>query len=52
MNISDLKTKVLEEIQLVPEDPLMALYNLVHSFRLQFNFSDTQTRSESHLASH
>ena len=35
MHISDLKTKVLEEIQLVPEDQLAELYSLVHSFRLR-----------------
>ena len=34
MNISDLRTKVLEEIQHVPEDRLIELYGLVHSFRL------------------
>jgi hypothetical protein len=34
MNTSDLKSKVLEEVQLVPEEQLIALYNLVHSFRL------------------
>lgn len=44
MNISDLKTKVLEEIQLVPDDQLVDLYNLVHSFRLQFNSSSPQAR--------
>lgn len=45
MNTSDLKTKVLEEIQLVPDDQLVALYDLVHSFRLQFNSPNSQTHN-------
>ncbi|MEA5619296.1 hypothetical protein VB711_15820 [Cronbergia sp. UHCC 0137] len=34
MNNSDLRTKVLEEIQHIPEDQLDDLYQLVHSFLL------------------
>ena len=34
MNISDLRTKVFEEVQKVPEDKLTELYNLIHFFRL------------------
>jgi hypothetical protein len=45
MSTSDLKTKVLEEIQLVPEDQLIELYNLVHSFRLRLNSVSTPTQS-------
>lgn len=33
MNISELRTKLFEEIQQVPEDKLMELYELIHSFR-------------------
>jgi len=33
MSISELRTKVLAEIQQVPEDKLMELYELIHSFR-------------------
>jgi len=43
--ISDLKTKVLEEIQLVPEDQLIDLYNLIHSFRLGFDSASTASQS-------
>ncbi len=34
MNNSDLRTKILEEVQNIPEDQLIKLYSLVHSFRL------------------
>jgi hypothetical protein len=41
MNDSDLRTKVLEEIQRVPENQLSELYDLVHSFRLSATFNRT-----------
>ena len=34
MNISDLRTKVFEEVEKVPEEKLTELYNLIHFFRL------------------
>lgn len=34
MNSSTLKTKVLEEIDLVPEDKLPQVYDFIHYFRL------------------
>ncbi|OUC16368.1 MAG: hypothetical protein B0A82_02290 [Alkalinema sp. CACIAM 70d] len=34
MNDSDLRTKVLQEIQQIPEGRLVELYDLVHTFRL------------------
>lgn len=34
MNNSDLRIKILEDVQHIPEDQLIKLYNLVHSFRL------------------
>jgi len=36
MNISELRSKLFEEIQYVPESQLIELYNLIHSFRLRF----------------
>jgi hypothetical protein len=35
MNISDLKTKVFEEIQQIPDNKLIELLNLIHAFRLR-----------------
>ncbi|MEQ8468601.1 hypothetical protein [Coleofasciculus sp. E1-EBD-02] len=35
MNISDLRTKVFEEIQSVPDDRLIELLEVIHSFRLR-----------------
>jgi len=35
MNISDLRTKVFEEIQTVPDDRLIELLEVIHSFRLR-----------------
>ena len=45
MNESDLRTKVLEEIQHVPEDQLSELYSLVHSFRLSSTSNRTSSQS-------
>ena len=45
MNDSDLRTKVLEEIQRVPEDQLSELYNLVHSFRVSFTSNHTSPQN-------
>jgi hypothetical protein len=35
MNSSELRTQVWQEIQQVPEDKLVELYHLIHTFRLQ-----------------
>lgn len=35
MNISDLKTKVFEEIQQIPDNKRIELLNLIHAFRLR-----------------
>ncbi len=45
MNDSDLKTKVLEEIEHIPADQLSELYNLVHSFRLSSESNRTSPQS-------
>ncbi|MFB2980863.1 hypothetical protein [Microseira sp. BLCC-F43] len=35
MNVSELRAKVVEEIQNIPEDKLTELLNLIHAFRLR-----------------
>ena len=35
MNSSELRTKVLQEIQSVPDDKLIELLELIHTFRLR-----------------
>ncbi|NJK52436.1 MAG: hypothetical protein HC936_05665 [Leptolyngbyaceae cyanobacterium SU_3_3] len=45
MSDSDLRIKVLEEIQHVPEDQLSELYHLVHSFRISFTSNHTSPQS-------
>ncbi|MEQ9549519.1 MAG: hypothetical protein RIM23_07865 [Coleofasciculus sp. G3-WIS-01] len=35
MNSSELRTKVLQEIQSVPDDKLIELLDLIHTFRLR-----------------
>ncbi len=34
MNVSTLRTRVLEEIRLIPENKLLDLYDFIHYFRL------------------
>jgi hypothetical protein len=45
METSDLRTKVLEEIQSVPEEQLSELYRLVHSFRISTTTKCTSPES-------
>lgn len=35
MKISDMRTKVFEEIKSVPDDKLIELFDLIHTFRLR-----------------
>ena len=51
MNASELRTKVLEEIQRVPEDKLVELYNLIHSFRLGEDTESNNTETIMQFAS-
>jgi len=44
MNSSTLKPKVLEEINLVPEDKLRQIYDFVHYFRLGLEMSRSNAR--------
>lgn len=43
MNTSTVKTKVLEEIDLVPEDKLPQVYDFIHYFRLGLETSRGDT---------
>jgi hypothetical protein len=45
MDNSDLRTKVLEEIQSVPEEQLSELYRLVHSFRIDVTSKHTSPQT-------
>lgn len=45
MSSSELRTKVLQEIQHVPEDKLVELYDLIHAFRLCAEPVNPQTQS-------
>lgn len=45
MNRSELRTKVLQEIQHIPENRLVELYNLIHAFRLQVDLVNAQPQS-------
>ncbi|WP_448572069.1 hypothetical protein [Trichothermofontia sp.] len=45
MSNLDLKNKVLEEIQLVPEEQLNELYHLIHTFRLRVNPSNASAQN-------
>lgn len=40
MNTFDFRSKVLEEIKLIPEDKLAGLYDFVHHFRLGLQVSE------------
>jgi hypothetical protein len=37
MSLSELRTKLLAEIQQVPDDKLGELYDLIHAFQLRFS---------------
>jgi hypothetical protein len=50
MNDSDLRIKVLEEIQHVPEEQLSKLYHLVHSFRINSTSKPTSFQSPMQFA--
>jgi hypothetical protein len=45
MKISELRNKLLAEIQQVPEDQLIDLYNLIHAFRLNTVDSDDHDKA-------
>ena len=45
MNDSDLRTKILEELEHIPAYQLSELYNLVHSFRLSSESNRTSPQS-------
>jgi hypothetical protein len=45
MNNSDLRTKVLEEVQQIPDEQLAKLYDLIHSFRLDSTLTSSDTDS-------
>jgi len=40
MNYSTPKNKIIEEINLIPEDKLIELYDLIHGFRLTLKPSE------------
>ncbi|HAN73135.1 MAG TPA: hypothetical protein DCQ63_01670 [Planktothrix sp. UBA8402] len=40
MNYSTPKNKIIEEINLIPEDKLIELYDLIHGFRLTLKLSE------------
>jgi hypothetical protein len=44
MNISDLKTKVFEEIQQIPDNKLIELFSLIHTFRLRLKPAPSQAQ--------
>ncbi len=50
MNVSTLKTKMLEEIDLVPEDKLPQLYDVIHYFRVGLESSRTRVSPQQQLS--
>jgi hypothetical protein len=41
MDLTNIRTKVITEINLIPEDKLEELYNIIHYFRLDGEISKT-----------
>jgi len=45
MNNPELRSKVLQEIEHIPENRLVELYDLIHTFRLQAELDSSQPQS-------
>lgn len=50
MDNAELKTKVLQEIEHIPENRLVELYDLIHTFRLQSELGSSQSQSTMQFA--
>jgi hypothetical protein len=50
MNLSELRAKVAEEIEQVPDDKLMELYTLIHGFRLNSKASSSTAKTNMQYA--
>lgn len=50
MNISDIQTRVIDEVRLIPQEKLSELYAFIHFYRLGLETAQNNTEEIMHFA--